>query len=256
MKASFDATGTVVVITGGAKGIGHALAIEVAALGGTAVIFDIAEPLGEAVAGIVFVSVDVSDPDAVDAAVAGVEERFGRIDGLVAGAAIQPRTAVTEMSSEEWRRVVSVNLDGVVWVTRAVARVMRRQSSGSIVVFTSGMALTGHPLASAYVATKAALIGYAKSLAAELADARIRVNIVAPGVIDTEQFRAANEGADLEHWRSATGIGDPRDVVGPLLFLLSDASSLSGSQLTRERAFPWQDAADFEPAPGLEPEQQ
>jgi len=99
------------------------------------------------------------------------------------------------------------------------------------------MAGTGYAGASAYAASKAALVAFAKSLAAEVAEHRVRVNVVAPGVIDTEQFRGANTGADREHWRDTIGIGDPEDVVGPLLYLLSDAAAMTGSVLTRERAF-------------------
>ncbi len=99
------------------------------------------------------------------------------------------------------------------------------------------MAATGFPGAAAYAASKAALVAFAKTLAAEVAEHRVRVNVIAPGVIDTDQFRTANLGADREHWRDTIGIGDPEDVVGPLLFLLSDAAAMTGSQLTRERAF-------------------
>jgi NAD(P)-dependent dehydrogenase (short-subunit alcohol dehydrogenase family) len=106
-----------------------------------------------------------------------------------------------------------------------------------VVVFTSGMAVTGYAGAAAYTSSKAALIAFAKTLAAEVAQHRVRVNVIAPGVIDTEQFRTANAGADREHWHDTIGIGDPDDVVGPLLFLLSDAAAMTGSVLTRERAF-------------------
>src|SRR5207248_1991638 len=82
----------------------------------------------------------------------------------------------------------------------------------------------------AYAASKGALIPFAKSLAAEVAQYRIRVNTVFPGVIDTPQFRAANpSGGEREHWAATTGIGEPEDVVGPLLFLLSDAATMTGS---------------------------
>ncbi|HEY4571706.1 MAG TPA: SDR family NAD(P)-dependent oxidoreductase [Kribbella sp.] len=233
MKVNFDATGEVVVITGGAQGIGAALAAAVNAAGGTAVVFDVSRPAR----GIEYVEVDVADRTAVEAAVSGVLERYGRIDGLVAGAAVQPRSAVLEMDPAEWTRTLQVNLDGVVWACQAVVPHMVARQSGSVVVFTSGMAATGYAGAAAYAASKAALVAFAKTLAAEVAAARVRVNVVAPGVIDTEQFRGANVGADREHWRDTIGIGEADDVVGPLLFLLSDAAAMTGSLLTRERAF-------------------
>jgi NAD(P)-dependent dehydrogenase (short-subunit alcohol dehydrogenase family) len=234
MKVNFDATGEVVIVTGGASGIGAALAAAVVSCGGTAVVFDITAPEDPTVE---YVSVDVADREAVLAAVGSVIERHGRIDGLVAGAAIQRRAAVTEMDPADWTRTLQVNLDGVVWVCQAVVPHMIERQAGSVIVFTSGMASTGFPGASAYAASKAALVAFAKSLAAEVAEQRVRVNVIAPGVIDTDQFRTANLGADREHWRDTIGIGGPEDVVGPLLFLLSDAAAMTGSQLTRERAF-------------------
>jgi NAD(P)-dependent dehydrogenase (short-subunit alcohol dehydrogenase family) len=234
VKVSFDATGEVVVVTGGARGIGAALAAAVVSCGGTAVVFDITAPEDKAVE---YVEVDVADRAAVTAAVAGVIERHGRIDGLVAGAAIQPRSAVVDLDPDQWTRTLQVNLDGVVWVCQAVVPRMIERRAGSVIVFTSGMASTGYPGAAAYASGKAALVAFAKTLAAEVAVHRVRVNVIAPGVIDTDQFRTANLGADREHWRDTIGIGDPEDVVGPLLFLLSDAAAMTGSQLTRERAF-------------------
>lgn len=233
MRVRFDATGEVVVITGGAQGIGAALAGAVKAAGGTAVVFDVTAPAN----GVEHVKVDVADRSAVEAAVAGVVERYGRIDGLVAGAAVQPRSTVLEMDAAEWTRTLQVNLDGVVWACQAVVPHMVARQSGSVVVFTSGMASTGFAGAAAYAASKAALVAFAKTLAVEVAGDRVRVNVVAPGVVDTEQFRSANAGADREHWQDTIGIGDPEDVVGPLLFLLSDAAAMTGSVLTRERAF-------------------
>ncbi|WP_112240990.1 SDR family NAD(P)-dependent oxidoreductase [Kribbella monticola] len=234
MKVSFDATGEVVIVTGGARGIGAALAAAVVSCGGTAVVFDITAPENQAVE---YVEVDVADRAAVTAAVDGVIERHGRIDGLVAGAAVQPRSAVVDLDPDEWTRTLQVNLDGVVWVCQAVVPHLIERRAGSVIVFTSGMAATGYPGAAAYASSKAALVAFAKTLAAEVAEHRVRVNVIAPGVIDTDQFRTANLGADREHWRDTIGIGDPEDVVGPLLFLLSDAAAMTGSQLTRERAF-------------------
>jgi NAD(P)-dependent dehydrogenase (short-subunit alcohol dehydrogenase family) len=240
VRASFDATGEVLVVTGGAHGIGAALARGYAEAGGTAVVFDVAHPpAGAGHARIEHHRVDVADRDAVLAAVGEVLKRHGRIDALVAGAAVQPRGDVLDMDPEQWRRTLAVNLDGVVWCCQAVLPHMTARRRGAILVFASGLAHMGRAQASAYAASKGALIAYAKSLAAEVAGARVRVNTVFPGVIDTPQFQAANPtGGEREHWERTTGIGTPADVVGPLLFLLSDAATMTGSTLTRDRAFP------------------
>jgi 3-oxoacyl-[acyl-carrier protein] reductase len=239
VRASFDATGQTVVITGGARGIGGALARAIGGLGGTAVVFDLRPSAElEGCDGVEQLTVDVSDRAVVQTAVDDVISRHGGIDALVAGAAIQPRTPVAVMDPEEWRRVLAVNLDGVVWACQAVLPSMTERRSGSIVVFTSGLAHMGRAEASAYAASKGALISFAKSLAAEVVGDGIRVNIVAPGVIDTAQFQAANpSGGEREHWARTTGIGTAEDVVGPLMFLLSDAATMTGSTLTRDRAF-------------------
>lgn len=240
MKAFFDASGEVLVVTGGAHGIGAALARGYAGAGGTSVVLDIA-PSTE-LAGVDRVeqyAVDVSDRDAVLAAVGQVLDRHGRVDALVAGAAVQPRTTVADTDPDQWRQTMAVNLDGVVWSCQAVLPHMISQRSGAILVFASGLAHLGRAEAAAYAASKGALIPFAKSLAAEVAEHRVRVNTVFPGVIDTPQFRAANpSGGEREHWARTTGIGTPDDVVGPLMFLLSDAATMTGSTLTRDRVFP------------------
>jgi NAD(P)-dependent dehydrogenase (short-subunit alcohol dehydrogenase family) len=236
MRASFDAAGEVLIVTGGASGIGAGVARAFRDAGGTAVVFDVAAP--GAAPGIEHHVVDVSDRDAVRSAVDAVLARHGRVDGLVAGAAIQPRSDVVAMDPEEWRRTLAVNLDGVVWCSQAVLPSMQERRSGSILVFASGLANFGRAQASAYAASKAALVAYAKSLAAEVADDHVRVNVVFPGVIDTPQFREANPtGGEREHWERTTGVGTPEDVAGPLMFLLSDAATMTGSILTRDRAY-------------------
>ena len=239
MRASFQASdGEVLVVTGGAHGIGAAAARAFAAAGGHVTVLDVA-PSDEldGVERLTQARVDVSDRDAVAAAVAAIVERHGRVDGLIAGAAIQPRVPIAEMDPELWRRTLAINLDGVVWAVQAVLPHMRARRSGSIVVFASGLAHMGHPEASAYAASKGALIPFVKSVAGEVAADRVRINVVFPGVIDTPQFRQANPGAELEHWLETTGVGEPADVVGPLLFLLSDAATMTGSILTRDRVY-------------------
>jgi len=241
MRVRFDFEGSVLTITGGANGIGRALAVSAAEAGARVVILDLDDGAMDATARlnprIAAMHLDVGDRDAVISMFDRIEREYGRIDGLVCGAAIQPRTAVHEMDPAEWRRVISINLDGVVWCYQAVIGGMIARRSGSIVAFTSGLAGQGWPLASAYAASKGGLIAFVKSAAKEVAQHRVRFNLIAPGVIDTPQYRAANAGEDNERWRASTGIGDPEDVVGPLMFLLSDAATMTASTLSRDTAY-------------------
>jgi 3-oxoacyl-[acyl-carrier protein] reductase len=246
MKARFEADGDVIVITGGANGIGRALADAVVAVGGRVVICDVDDKaMAEAEAANALIStrrLDVADRDAVMAAFAEIEQEFGCVSGLVCAAAVQPRNLVHETSPEEWRRVMAINLDGVVWCYQAVITGMIARRRGSIVAFSSGLAHQGWPHASAYAATKGALIAFVKSAAKEVAQHRVKINLIAPGVIDTPQYRAANQGADHDRWKNSIGVGSPQDVVGPLMFLLSDAASMTASVLSRDFAYPAEDA--------------
>ena len=246
MKARFEADGDVVVITGGANGIGRALADAVVRAGARVVICDVDEKsMAEAEAANALIAtrrLDVADRDAVMTTFAEIEQSFGRIDGLVCAAAIQPRNLVHETSPEEWRRVMAINLDGVVWCYQAAVTGMIARRSGSIIAFSSGLAHQGWSHASAYAATKGALIAFVKSAAKEVAQYRVKVNLIAPGVIDTPQYRAANQGADHERWKNSIGVGTPQDAVGPLMFLLSDAASMTASVLSRDFAYPAEDA--------------
>ncbi|MBR0751295.1 SDR family oxidoreductase [Bradyrhizobium jicamae] len=244
MRAVFYADGDVVVITGGANGIGRALAKAAAVSGARVVVCDVDLPAMETLARedsrIVGRRLNVGDRDEVLSTLAGIERDFGRIDGLVCGAAIQPRTTVQAMDPAEWQRVLDINLNGVVWCYQAVIAGMIARRRGSIVAFSSGLAHQGWPQASAYAATKGALIAFAKSAAKEVAAHRVRFNLIAPGVIDTPQYRAANAGSDDASWRASTGVGAPEDVVGPLLFLLSDAATMTSSLVSRDFAYPTQ----------------
>jgi 2-hydroxycyclohexanecarboxyl-CoA dehydrogenase len=240
MRARFEGEGDVIVVTGGAGGIGRALACAAAQAGARVVVCDVDEAamatLSE-VSGISTRRLDIANRAEVFAALGEVERRFGKIDGLVCAAAIQPRSPVHAMEAAAWDRVLRTNLDGVVWCYQAVVAGMIARRSGSIVAFTSGLAHQGWPGASAYAASKAALVAFAKSAAKEIAQHRVRFNLIAPGVIDTPQYRAANAGADDAHWRSSVGVGRPEDAVGPLLFLLSDQATMTASILSRDIAY-------------------
>lgn len=238
MRASFDASGEVLVVTGGANGIAAALARAYTAAGGTAVVLDIV-PSAELdrVERLVQKQVDVADRDAVAAAVAEVVAEHGAVDALLASAAVQPRVDVVEMDPEVWIRTLAVNLNGVVWACQAVLPGMIERRRGSILMFASNLANTGLAQASAYAASKGGIIAFGKSLAAEVAGHDVRVNVVFPGIVDTPQFRRANGETARERWASI-GVGEPEDVVGPLMFLLSGEATMTGSTLTRDRAYP------------------
>lgn len=234
VRATFDAGGSVTVITGGSSGIGWAAAVALSEAGGTVHIVDLNPPPHDLPARVHYHQLDVTDRAALHTL---AHEIPGEVDGLICSAVIQPRTPVLDMPAEEWLRVIDVNLNAVVWCTQAFVPGMVERKRGAVVIFTSGLAVNGYPAASAYSSTKGALQAFARSLAKEIAPSRVRVNLLSPGVIDTPQFRAANPGGDLSHWQSTTGVGMPEDVVGSLLFLLSDAANLTGSLLTREQAF-------------------
>lgn len=242
MKAKFEASGDVIVITGGANGIGAALAQACVRAGATVIVCDVDERAAAALLavqpGLQFCRLDVSDRDAVMQAMASIEAEHGRIDSVVCGAAVQPRTAVHETDPQAWQRTMRINLDGVVWCYQAVVPGMIRRRHGSVVAFTSGLAHSGWPQSAAYASSKAALIAFVKSAAKEVAQHRVRVNLIAPGVIDTPQYRNANAGNDNAHWANTLGVGQAEDVTGPLMFLLSDAATMTASLLSRDFAWP------------------
>ncbi len=241
MKTSFDASGDVIVITGGANGIGAALALHCAHTGATVVICDIDEKAASSLTSthprITFEKLDVGNREDVLNVMKHIEEIHGKIDGLVCGAAIQPRCPVHEMTAETWMKTIRINLDGVVWCYQAVVPGMIKRRHGSIIAYTSGLAQSGWPGASAYASSKAALIAFVKSAAKEIACHQVRFNIIAPGVIDTPQYREANAGQDAQYWQNALGVGAPQDVVGPLMFLLSDAATMTASLISRDFAY-------------------
>jgi 2-hydroxycyclohexanecarboxyl-CoA dehydrogenase len=250
MKAIFDATGDVIVVTGGASGICRALAVAASDAGANVIVCDVDQAamaqLGAERPSLKVRTLDVGSNIQVQAVFAAIEKEFGAIDGLVCGAAIQPRTNVRDMDPSEWERVLAINLNGVVWCCQAVLPSMIRRRKGSIVAFSSGLAHQGWPKASAYAASKAALIAFVKSVAKEVAEHGVRINIIAPGVIDTPQYRSANDGADNEKWKATVGVGVTDDVVGPLMFLLSDAATMTASLLSRDFAFA-ANRPEFEP---------
>jgi 2-hydroxycyclohexanecarboxyl-CoA dehydrogenase len=238
MSARFDFDGQVFAFTGGANGIGAAAARACAEAGAHVLILDVDDAAGnelvQAGAGagsLEYIHLDVSDRGAVHRTFSDIVERHGRIDGLVCAAILQPLVSVVDIDEDVWRRVMDVNINGVVWCCQAVLPTMIRQDAGSIVLFVSGTADMGKARSSPYTTSKGATAGFAKTLARETAGTGVRVNTCRPGIIDTPQFRAANPGMDTAR------MDKPEDVVGPVLFLLSSQATMTGSTVTREMPY-------------------
>ncbi len=205
MTAWHDLTGHVALVTGGNSGIGLGMARGLRDAGATVVIWGtntakteaaVAELMSDgASAAVGSFIVDVSDEDAVTAGLEATLDRFGHIDSCFANAGVGPRpTSIETMSTQEWRRVLSVNLDGVFFTVRAVAAQMKTQGTGGSIVFTSSVSVSdGMALSTHYAAAKSALVAMARALAVELARDDIRVNALVPGWTKAEMTEALLE---------------------------------------------------------------
>ncbi len=226
--------GQVIVVSGATGGIGAATAGAFEARGATVYRLDLRagkekEPPRH------FITVDVTRSDEVERAVASVVSESGRLDAVIACAGITIDRVLWKLTDEDWDRVLRVNLDGAFYLMRAAAPRMRARASGSIVLVSSINGERGKFGQANYAASKAGLIGLAKSAARELGRFGVRVNVVAPGFIDTPMTRGIDDRfRDAAVAESALGsIGTPDDIAGAMLFLCSPLASHVTGQVLR-----------------------
>jgi 3-oxoacyl-[acyl-carrier protein] reductase len=235
-----DLAGRIALVTGASRGIGRAIAMRLAAQGAHV----IAAARGENAAATVqeiagaggaaeTVALDVGDAAAIDAVIARTLERHGRIDVLVNNAGIARDQLMLRMKREDWDAVVATNLTAAFVLTQAVLKPMIRQKRGRIICISSVVGQSGNPGQANYAASKAGVIGFAKAVALEVASRNITVNVVAPGLIETDMTRGLTTDA-RGTWESRIPLrrlGSADDVASAVCFLASDEASYITGQV-------------------------
>lgn len=227
----------IVIMTGGGRGIGKAMAQGMAQVGATLVIADISEEMAAQTCKEINESggkasplrVDVTNEADVIKMVDEVVATHGRIDVLVNSAGVGSRMASTELPMEEWNRVINVNLTGSFLVARTVARQMIKQKSGKIINVSSIMGAIALPMIAPYVASKGGVVQLTKALAVEFVEHGITVNAIAPSYVNTELIATmkADEArfADTMRRTPMGRLAETEELAGPIIFLASECSN-------------------------------
>jgi 3-oxoacyl-[acyl-carrier protein] reductase len=221
-------------VTGGSRGIGRAIALELGRAGAKVVVgyhsgADEAEAVAREIGGSA-VQADVADPQQAKSLV----DEAGDIDVLVNNAGLTRDGVLARMSDEDWRAVIETNLSGAFYTCRAVSKGMMKRRGGSIVNVSSIVGLHGNWGQTNYGASKAGIIGFTKSLARELGSRGVRANVVAPGYVNTRLTEVLPDDAKQAMLANTPlgRLGDPEDVAGAVRFLCSDdASFITGEVL-------------------------
>ena len=225
MPASHDFSGRTALVTGGASGICAAAAARLRHDGAEVAVFD-----REPVEGFVSVTGDISSSEEVNAAVAQVERDLGRIDILVNSAGVPGESLRTvDVTDEEWQRVLAINASGSFYMCRAVLPGMVERGYGRIVLVASIAGKEGNPMAAAYSASKAAVIGMTKSIGKDVAGTGVLVNCIAPAVIETPILAGLSQHhIDYMVERIPLGrMGNAEEVASLIAFLASDEMTFS-----------------------------
>ena len=230
----FDLNGKIAAIVGGGSGIGEAIAIGAAAQGADVVVLDVNEGAAQAVAARIggragAAALDIRRAAAVNDAFDAIVRDRGRLDIVVCTPSINVRKSILQYEEDDFDRVVALNLKGSFNVLQAAGRIMTAQRSGSIVIFSSIRSQVVEPGQSVYAMTKAGIVQLVRAGAAEFGASGVRVNAVGPGVVETpltapitsdpEWYAAYANKSVLKRWAR------PEEMVGPTLFLASDAAS-------------------------------
>lgn len=216
--------GRSVLITGGNRGIGRAIAEQLRAEGHRVTV---TSRSGEAPAGLSVVRCDVTDSASVDTAFSQVEQRQGPVEVVVANAGITDDTLLMRMSEESFTSVIDANLTGSYRVVQRATRSMLRARWGRMIFISSVVGLLGSAGQVNYAASKAGLVGMARSITRELGSRHITANVVAPGFVETEMTRTLPEQRRDEILRQipAGRYAHPAEVAGVVAFLVSDAAA-------------------------------
>lgn len=222
-------TPRVVLVTGGNRGIGFAIAEEFLAQGHKVAV---TTRSGQGPTGSLSVIADVTDSESLDKAFKEVEEALGPIEVLVANAGITKDTLLLRMSDEDFEQVINTNLNGVFRVVKRASKAMLKQRFGRIILVGSVVGLLGSPGQVNYASSKSALVGMARSLTREIGGRGITANVIAPGFIDTDMTQALSEDQQAEYLKRipAGRFAAPTEVAKVVAWLASDeASYISGA---------------------------
>jgi 3-oxoacyl-[acyl-carrier protein] reductase len=230
----FDLTGRVALVTGASRGIGRAVAHRLAGQGAMVVAAARGDHAGATVLELTgqghraeAVALDVTDAGAVERLPGAIVERHGRLDIIVSNAGIARDQLLMRMKRDDWDAVLATNLTATFVLAQAAMRPMLKQRSGRIIAVSSVVGQMGNAGQTNYAASKAGLIGFAKALAREVASRSITVNVVAPGMVDTDMTRAITGKARVD-WASQIPLGrlgTSDDVAAAVCFLASDEAS-------------------------------